>query len=290
MTKLKTKLKTVIEHMPSRTFCASIDEASSFLAKCQEDYSDFDEHKLVMNGIDSEGQFDVTVYTDATRVMIDVLTNRGEISVDAKGNKSRGPSTVKAIVITPAPTTEAILADDAGRKWLEKIVATQLSHVAMAPLRKADNLAEAQLNMPLTLTEYVSPTRESSSASATYDALYRMIIDGFKRNKAWARAKLVKAELKRCLESAAYALHVHPALEDRGDKSSLFVMACQVGAREAVADGLDPAIFNTWLETRNESTFEAQAEEDDDDFSIDDIVLVKADTKSDERATEQVAE
>lgn len=278
---MATKVKTVIEDMASRTFCESTEDASTFLAKCQADFADFDSHKLVLNGIDAEGQFDATIYTDSMRVMIDVLTNRGEQVVDAKGNKSRGPSTVRAIVVTPAPTTDAILADEQGRKWLDKIIATQLSHVANAPLRKADNLAEAQLNMPLTLAEYVSPTREGSSASATYDALYRMLIDGFKRNKAWSRAKLVKAELKRCLESAAYALHVHPALEDRGDKPSLFVMACQVGAREAVSDGLDPTIFNTWLETRNEATFEAEEEgEDDDDFTIDDIVLTKPEAKS----------
>lgn len=275
------KVKSVIDDMNSRTFCDTVEDAGMFLEKCQTEYADFDSHKLVLNGIDTDGNFDPTVYTPSMRVMIDVLTNRGEQTVDAKGNKSRGPSTVRAIVVTPAPTIESILADPSGLKWLDKIVATQLSHVANAPLRKADNLAEAQLNMPLTLAEYVSPTREGSSASATYDALYRMLIDGFKRNKAWSRAKLVKAELKRCLESAAYALHVHPALEDRGDKPSLFVMACQVGAREAASDGLDPTIFNTWLETRNEATFEAEDEsEDDDDFTIDDIVLTKPEAKA----------
>ena len=149
---MTTKPKTVIEDMASRTFCDSTEDASLFLAKCQEDFADFDSHKLVLNGIDAEGNFDPTVYSTDMRVMIDVLTNRGEQVIDAKGNKSRGPSTVRAIVVTPAPTVDAILSNEQGRKWIEKIIATQLSHVANAPLRKADNLAEAQLNMPLTLS------------------------------------------------------------------------------------------------------------------------------------------
>jgi hypothetical protein len=287
-----TKVKSVIEDMASRTFCESIEAASAFLAKCQEDFADFDQHPLVLNGIDSEGNFDPAVYTTDMRVMIDVLTNRGEVAVDAKGDKSRGPSTVKAIVVTPAPTREAILASEAGLTWLDKIIATQLSHVANAPLRKADNLATAQASMPLTLAEYVSPTREPNTANATFDALYRLILEGMKKSKAWARAKLNKAELKNCMQSAAYALHNQPALEDRTDATgktldSLFVLALKVGIRQADEDVLDSSIFQTWLDTRNEAAFEVEEDEgEEEDFTIDDIVLAKKEAPA---STEQLA-
>lgn len=280
------RVKSVIEDMApkSPSFFSSVDEAVAYLTRMQTELPDFGNYPLIANGIDgATGDFDPAVYTDETRVMVHVLTNRGTKSKDAQGNEVTNPSTVRAIVIHPVPTYDAIMNDEAGLKWLHKIVNTQLSHVAVAPLRKADNLEVAQKDMPglaeidganvFNLASFFSG-RESSSVTETYDKLFRGIIDGFNpKSTPWKRARLNKAELKKALESTAYALAVYPTLEDRGDKPSLFVMAAQVGIREAKAQGLDPTIFETWLATRDDKSAAEAGADEEEDFDLDDIVI-----------------
>jgi hypothetical protein len=265
------KSKTVLDDMPSPRFFPNVEEAANYLNQCDESYSDFESVPKIGNGIDWDtGEFDPAVYSDDSRVMVAVLTNRGTKQADG----TTGPSTVRCIVITPVPTLDALLASESGVAWLSKVINTQLNHTAVAPLRKAENLTLAAKEMPLSLEDFVTTSRESSSVTETFDKLFRGILDSFKaKSPAWAKARLIKAELKKAMESAAYASSVYAPLEDRGEKPSLFVMAIQVGIREAKAQGLDPTIFETWLATRNEKTIADAEAEEEEDFDLDDIVL-----------------
>lgn len=269
------KVKTVLEDMRSPMFFDSVEDAAAYLTKSQEEFSDFDKHDVLMNGIDDNGEFDADVYTDGTRVMVHVLKNRSKKTTDAKGVVTETPGSVRAIVISPVPSLDQIAADSQGAIWLNKIVNTQLAHQAVAGLRAADNLKVAAKDMPLALTDFVTTTRESSSISETFDKLFRGIIDAFKvKSPAWAKARLIKSELRKAMESSAYALAVYPTLEDRGDKPSLFVMALQLGIREAKAQGLDSTIFETWTTTRDDKALEDETlDGDEEDFDLDDLVI-----------------
>lgn len=272
----KAEPKTVLSDMKTPRFFDSIEDASAYLGKCQEDLSDFAKQEFVMNGIDPEtGEFDPAVYGEGVRVMVHVLKNRGTKSKDALGNEVTTPATVQCIVVTPTPHLDAIQSDSVGNGWLQKIFDTQIAHVAVAPLRGSENLAVSSKDMPLALADFVT-ARESSSVAATFDAQFRDIIDALKgKSAAWAKAKITKAELKKAFESKAYALAVYPKLEDRGDKPSLFVMAMQLGIREAKANGLDPTIYDTWIATRDAKAVDDSAIEDDADFDLDDLTLGK---------------
>lgn len=267
------KPETIIEGMDSRRMFDSPEDAAAYLNASSEKFSDFESATQVINGVDGEGNFDKAVYTPDTRVMVAVLANRGE-----KGK----PSTLKALVVTPAPKIDAILADPAGRAWLDKIIDKELNHVAVRQLRTADDVETVKDQMPLTLADYISSSRESTGGiMETFNTLFKGIIASVgAKSVNWAKARLTKNELKKAMESSAYAKEYYPTLEDRGDKPSLFVMAMQLGAREATKQGLDPAIFSKWTETRDQKALAAaQADEESDDFDLDSLAFVAEDEK-----------
>src|SRR5688500_2076983 len=107
------KPKTVQEHMDSRRILPNTSDAIAYLAKCQSEFSDFNDHAIAAPGVgaDEEGNitFDPEIYTDEMRVMVAVLTERGE---------GAGSSRVKAIVVAPVPTLDVILSNQDARQWL----------------------------------------------------------------------------------------------------------------------------------------------------------------------------
>lgn len=266
------KPKTVIENMDSRRMFDSAEDAANYLNKCSEEFSDFANHPQIINGVDEEGNFDPAIYGEGTRVMVAVLANRGE-----KGK----PSTVKAIVVTPAPSLDSLLADENGRAWLSKIADKELNHVAVRALRTADDVESVQDQMPLSMADYITSSRESSGGiMETFNTLFKGIIATLAaKSPAWAKARLTKGELKKSLESKAYAMEFYSKLEDRGDKPSLFEMALQLGEREAKNQGLDPAIFDKWAKSRNEKTLTAAAADDSEDFDLDDLAFASQDAE-----------
>lgn len=274
------KVKTVADDMDSRRMFDTPAEAAAYLNQMGETLSDFGNQPFVLKGIttDEHGiNFDPAVYTDDMRVMVTVLTQRVK----------EGPNKVQAIVVTPAPKLDAILANSIGREWLSKIVDTQLNHVAVRPLRAlkdGESLDIKSGEMPLTLDGYVTSNREGGGILETYNELARGIIDAIaKKSKLWAKARLTKSELKSAMASRAYAAEYYPTLEDRGEgKESLFVMALTFAKQVAAAKGLDPAIFDRWLATRDETKLTAkdEGEEGEDDFDLDSLTFAEPEAKA----------
>ncbi len=273
--KAPPKPVTVIEGMDSRRMFDNVELAANYLNKCGESFVDFEAVPKILNGIITEGEdagnFDPAIYTDSTRVMVSVLANRGE-----KGQ----PSTAKAIIVTPAPSLESILTDGAGKAWLAKIIDKELNHVAVRVLRTADDMDKVQDQMPLTLADYVSSSRESNGGiMESFNTLFKGIIAALAaKSPAWAKARFIKTELRKAFESKAYALEYFSALEDRGDKPSMLVMGLQLGKREAEKQGLDPAIFDKWLAERDSKPLLTKEQEaaQDDDFDLDDLAFEEA--------------
>ena len=233
---------------------------------------DFATSPVVLNGLDDAGNFDPAVYGDGTEVMFHVLTNRGKKSTDAQGNETTSPATIKAVIVTPVPTQDAVAADKLGSEWLTRIFRTQITKAACDPLRNATDVNLAAKDMPMTLGDFVTG-RESSPVMETYDKLFRGILDLFKsKSTSFARANLNKAQFKKALESKAFALDVYSNLEDRGDKVSFFVMAIHFGINEAKRQGMDPTVFENWLATRDEKTLDVATDDADaDGFDLDSL-------------------
>lgn len=290
------RVKNVLEDLAPKSpyFFDKAEDAFAFLAArldpdSKEYIADFNSYPTLFAGMseDEEGNtvFSPTVYTGDTRLMFHVLTNRGKTTKDAQGNETKAPATIRALVLRPVPSIAAIENDEAGRAWLNKIINTQIAHTTVAPLRKSDKLDEAANDMPGIVvndgTEQFDlgsffAGRETGGAFETYDALYKSLLDAFtQKSPAWKRARLNKAELKKAMESTAYALATYSPLEDRGDKPSLFVMAIQAGILLAKKQGLDPTIFETWLAERNDKTA-ATGDESEEDFDLDDLDLLAA--------------
>lgn len=268
------KAETVAESMLQRRVFDTADSAAAYLNTCAEQYSDFDSPTapLVARGLDDEGNFDPAIYVPGQmRVLVAVLKNRTK---DDKGNAL--PSTVKAIVVAPIPSLNALLNSDSGKVWLDSIVDKELNHIAVRALRQADDVASVADQIPTTLEGYTTSQRESGGIMETFDLLFKQIIAALAaKSPAWAKRRLIKTELKKAMESKAYAADYYPELEDRGDKPSLFVMALQAGQKVATQKGLDPAIFDKWLATRNDKTLKAVTDESDD-FDLDDLDLTDA--------------
>jgi hypothetical protein len=279
------KPKTVLEDMAARRMFDSPTDALAYLNSLGTELSDFNEQTFVTKGIESgeDGSlnFDPAVYTSDMRVMVATLSQR----------VSGGPSKIAAIVITPAPTLDAILASPVGKDWLAKIADKELNHVAVRPLRnpkEGDSLDLLAEQMPTTLEGYVTTTREGGGILETFNDLARGLIDSFaKQSKQWNKARLTKPELKAAMSSRAYAAEYYPTLEDRGEgKPSMFVMALNFGKKVATEKGLDPAIFDRWLSTRDATTLTGkESDEDGDDFDIDALAFAEPEAKAATPAT-----
>lgn len=286
----ESKAKTVIDDMDQRRLFDSTDEAAAYIAKCQEEYSDFGSYPVAAAGLTEEGDFDPEVYTDEMRVGVYVLTKRGD-----------GPNstTVHCIVIAPAPKVTAFLGlteDDAasfnnaaGVEWLTGIIDKEINHVTVRQLRKAENaqeIAEAVESMPTTLADFITSGRESTSGILeTFNQLWQIIKKGMgAKSKPFALANLSKKELRKAMESASYAATVYPQLETRtnkkGEPESLFVLAATFGQMLAKQESLDSTIFDRMLSQRDEK--EIAVADDEEDFDLEAMAASLA--KKDEEA------
>lgn len=278
------KPKTTIEGMTGYRTFPNTTEATAFLAKCNEDFADFATQPFAMIGVDENGAFKPDVYTPEMRVRVAVLRN-----VPRTVAGKREATTIKAIVVTPVPTIPSLLGidstvwdtvkDSPAMAFVVKTLDKELNHIAVRPLRDAENLETAMEQVPTTLAGFIESNRDAGGILETFNDTYKTINDTLsKQVPLWSKARLVKAELKRAMESTAYALEYYPALEDRGTdsngkaKDSLFVLALQFGLKLAKSKGMDTAIFDKWLATRDAQTLAASTTEDDDDISLDDLV------------------
>jgi hypothetical protein len=268
------KPKTVADDMDSRRVFPNVEEASAYLGAMAESLSDFAEIPWAFAGytVDpetGEGEFDASIYTADTAVMVATLRK-------VKGG-------VKAIVVAPIPTVEQLLASEAGTAWVDKILHKEMNHVAVRSLRDAEDVTTMVDQMPVNMDGYINSSREGGSGiMETFNVLFKKLNTVLSAGvPIWAKARLVKSDFKRCLESRGYALEFYPALEDRGaNKPSLFETALTMGISAAKKEGLDPTIFERWQSTRNNKTFDAA---EDEDFDVDSLTaaLFKAEDDSD---------
>lgn len=269
-TETKEATKTVADDMRARR-CFYPNESATALAQAQEylgasmeSLSDFADFPFAAPGVgvDEEGNatFDSDVYPDSVGVMVGVLKKQG--------------AGVKAIFMAPIPDFPAIIGseDEAFTTWATGILEKEANHVAVRPLRDAEDVSIVVDQMPTTVEAYTTSGRGLGSGIMTaYNELYKAINATLaNKSSAWAKRKLTKAELKRSLESSAYAASVYSELETR-EAGSIFVMALNMGVNGAKRKGLDPTIFERWIATRDQKAFSETEVDDEDDFDLDSL-------------------
>lgn len=258
----EAKAKT-IQDVPSRTHFATLEEMTAYLQRLSGDIKDFSNYPLAAPGLDAEG-FDAAMYGEGMEACVSILTNK-------KGSKGYDESRpVRAIVATPMPTLEALMARADGVDFVRRIIRKELNHIAVRQLRDAADVSSVVPEMPTTIDGYISTGRESSSALETFNTLYKSINDTLsKMFPAWSRRKIYKRDLRSAMESKAFALEYFGSLEDRGEgKESLFVIALKLGQAAAKAKALDSSIFDRWMETRDAKTIDVSDEDDGDEEEV----------------------
>lgn len=282
------KVQTVIDDMANRRLFDTTEDAAAYIGKCQVDLADFNSYPVAAVGLTEDGDFDPEIYTEQMRIAVSVLTQRGE---------GAGSSTVKAIVIYPSPRVDAILATAGGTDWLTGIIEKELNHVAVRQLRKAENadeIADAIQTMPTTIEAYTTSGRESTGGILqTYNDLWQLIKKAIgAKSTPFRLANLSKKELRKAMESSAYALAIYPKLEDRenkrGERESLFEVAANYGLVLAKAKGLDATIFERMISQRDEKIISADMDDEDEgDFDLEAMAAELMADEADESAEEQ---
>lgn len=261
---------TVAEDMDARRIFPNVAEAAAYLAASAERFTDFGDIPLAMPGLvkDEEGnvkvdeesgqpETDPAVYSDSVDVMVALL------------RKQKGG--VKAIVVAPIPKVSVLQESESGNAWVQKILHKELNHVAVRHLRDAEDVLSFVDQMPTTIEGYISSERGVGGIMETFDALYKGI-DAALSTKlpVWAKARFIKSELKKALESKGYASEFYPALEDYKGQS-LFEAALDIGVNAAKRKGLDPTIFERWKSTRNAKTYTPGDDEDEEELNLDSL-------------------
>lgn len=282
--------KTVKGNMPVRTVLKDNASTEAFIRDCMTKYSDFGSLNVVSPYDPKRKVFGLTVTPDEVepenfakatfQFDAEIFPADWERTVEVLKNRGEGPdsSTIKGIVIGTQPTRAQIEADEAGNKWIDKIIATELSRRRLASLRDAKvaiDTKEALGEMPLTLADYVVSTKGGASTlTEGFETFWKSVKDALgKLSPAWLRYNLSKKEIKRAMRSVEYASRWYPTLESATDKKSgsvvsLFELAIKTLILKAAEANMDKSLLEDWLSNRAtyqlDST-ELEEEETDDD-------------------------
>ena len=263
------KVPSIVE-MDSRRIFDTTDAAIEYLTGLGGKYADFARVPFVGTGIGEDGNFDSAIYVEGMRVMVSKLTN--------KGSREKGTeTTMKAIVVAPVPSLELLLATEGGADFVNRVLATELNHIAVRQLRTADDVSTEIGTVPTTVDGYINTGNgDGASLLDAYNALWQNLNKALAAKiPAWARARFTKQELKKALESAAYAREIYSALEDRpakadGSSGSVFVTALVMLTNAAKRDALDSTVFERWAANRDAAKFDP-ASEQELDFDMDEL-------------------
>jgi hypothetical protein len=214
---------------------------------------------------------------DGVQICVTFVGMRG--LTDEKGKAANG---ARGFAIYPLHGVDAILADDSGILWVNKVVEKEASHVALRQLRNVnpalgtDHFAAAAMEMPVSVSDYVEESTRESLDTSAFDGLWKDFRTML--SKSPATAALVtelpgKGEVLKALRSKAFAKEEYETLESMGVFEFIGVTMVgiidnmQAAAVEAGEDfTLDSSEIKGWLATRDTKVF-ATAKKVESDLS-----------------------
>ena len=235
-----------------------------------------DVNPVIMRGISigEDGQINADdCFNNGMIPMISKLSKRVQTGTNEEG-KPTFEQKIKAIVISPIPTLDALLEHAEGREWIENKLETELAHITMRNLRDEDDLSDTSIidTMPKDIDSFINAKRSGGKAdNEAFNETWKLVLDALKRvpqvSDLLASANLKKSILERCLKNAAYAKALYAPIEN----ARIFEAVLGLMIKESEKEGYDTAIVKNWLETRNDQTYEVEAF-DLDSFDLDSLI------------------
>lgn len=204
--------------------------------------------------------------TDGVKICVTFIGVRG--LKDAEGKDANG---ARGFSIYPLHPLDAIQADESGTAWLWKVAEKEASHVALRGLRNVpvalgtDALAQAAMEMPVTVSDYVEESTRESMDTSAFDALWKQFRTMLSQDPGTAvlvAALPGKADVLKAIRSKAFALEQYSDLEKMG--TFVFIANSMAGIidlmREAAVErgedfDHDSAEIRGWIATRDSKVF-----------------------------------
>jgi hypothetical protein len=183
--------------------------------------------------------------------------------------RSKEGASIKAVVMFPTPTLDAVLANADAHSWLDKITNKELRHVAFRGYRDADTYAELNAgyeSAPTTLEAYLASHARGTAEeidSDTFDAIwpsYRKHL--VKDNPALVKILPAKQEIIKSIRSKSYADAMHSELEAKNVFLALAATIVQIATSQD--SPLDASAIKEWAKNRNTVSIAAKVVSDDD--------------------------
>ena len=212
------------------------------------------------------------------KVCVTFIGVRGQ-GEDGKKNGARGFS------VYPLHPLDALQSDDAGIEWLWKVAEKEASHVALRGLRNVnpalgnDALAQAAMEMPLTVSDYVEESTREAMDTTAFDTLwskFRKMLSESAATAAMASRLPGKGEVLKAIRSKAYATETYEELEKinafvwMASKMAEIIDSLKASAVEAGEDfDLDSSEIKGWLAGRDTKVFAAPKKIEGDLSTVD---------------------
>lgn len=202
-----------------------------------------------------------------------------------KDDAGKDANGAKGFAVYPLHPLDAIQTDETGLEWLWKVAEKEASHVALRQLRNvnpalgSDALAQAAMEMPLTVSDYVEESTRESMDTTAFDTLWKQFRKMLSESAATAAlvARLpTKSEVLKAIRSKAYAEETYPELESMGSfKWMATTMASIIDTMRAAAIEtgedfeMDSDEIKGWIATRDTKIFAAAKRPEVDLSSVD---------------------
>lgn len=217
---------------------------------------------------------------DSVKVAVTFIGVRG-----IKGEDGKESNGARGFALYPLHPLDAIQADETGIEWLWKVAEKEASHVALRGLRNVnsalgnDALAQAAMEMPISVSDYVEESTRESMDTTAFDTLWKQ----FRKmlGESPATAALVsrlpsKSEVLKSIRSTAYAKETYPELESMGSftwmagtMAAIIDQMKEAAIREGEDFELDSDEIKGWLATRDTKVFVAPKKVEGDLSSVD---------------------
>lgn len=189
---------------------------------------------------------------------------------DENGKATNG---ARGFAIYPMHSLDAVRAEQSGEDWLWKVAEKEASHVALRSLRNVpdglgvDALAQAAMQMPVSVADFVEESTRESLDTSAFDAIWRTFRKMLSESPATAALVPMlpnKGEVLKSIRIKAYAVENYPKLEEIGafvfigDTMAQIIDDMRKSAIDAGEDfDFDSSEIRTWLAERDTKTWTA---------------------------------
>jgi hypothetical protein len=218
--------------------------------------------------------------TEGVKVAVTFIGVRG--LKDDKGKESNG---ARGFALYPLHPLDAIQGDETGIAWLWKVAEKESSHVALRGLRGVnpalgnDALAQAAMEMPISVSDYVEESTREAMDTSTFDTMwtrFRKMLSDSPATAAIVPRLPQKAEVLKAIRSKAFATENYSELESMGTfawMAGTMADIVDVMRSAAIESGedfdMDSSEIRGWLATRDTKIFATPKKVETDISTVD---------------------